>query len=88
MINGQLELSLANAAGYHPVSQRQRRLSRARWWFERMRQVVDSAIDWAPAPPPRPEQVWFPDSSRQPLPASASQEAARRFNGQEHQICE
>jgi hypothetical protein len=88
MINGQLELSLANAGGCHPVSRRQRHLSRARWWFERMRQVVDRAIDWAPAPPPRPEQTWFPNASRQALSASAPQEAAHGSNGQERQICE
>jgi len=64
MINGQLELSLANARGCRPQSRRQRHLSRARWWFERMRQVVDRAIDWPPAPLPPPEQTWFPDDPR------------------------
>jgi hypothetical protein len=33
---------------------------RAQWWFRRMRQIVDSALDWQPAPPPRPEQTLFP----------------------------
>ena len=90
MINGQLELSLTNARGCHPLSRRQRHLSRARWWFERMRQVVDRAIEWTPAPAPRPEQTWFPNASRQPLPASASKEAAAAQGSidQEHQICE
>jgi len=53
--SGQLELGLQNDAGrvYQncPVSERrQRRQSRARYWFERMRQVVDCARDWQPAP--------------------------------------
>jgi hypothetical protein len=29
-------------------------------WFNRMREVVENAIDWKPAPPCRPEQIWFP----------------------------
>ena len=32
---------------------------RAQWWFRRMRQIVDGALDWEPAPPPRPEQISF-----------------------------
>ena len=52
---GQLELGLQNEAGrvYQncPISERrQRRQSRARYWFERMRQVVDCARDWPTAP--------------------------------------
>ena len=31
--------------------------TRARWWFNRMRHVVNHALDWTPAPPPRPEQI-------------------------------
>jgi hypothetical protein len=66
MNNAQLELSLD--------SQRATRLSRAsrrpstftsRWWFERMRQIVDCAFDWQTAPRPRPEQIWFPGTHRQ-----------------------
>jgi len=26
-----------------------RRLSRANWWFNQMREVVDRAVDWQPA---------------------------------------
>ncbi len=66
MINGQLELSLAN----HPSLERPRfRSSRprltSRMWFQRMRQIVDCALDWQPTPPPRPEQIWFPGTHRQ-----------------------
>jgi|GEM_PF-846614 len=90
MIDGQLELSLTNARGCHPVSRRQRHLSRARWWFERMRQVVDRAIDWSPAPQARPEQTWFAEACRQPLGASTRQDPAeaQKADGQERQICE
>ncbi|MFO1476255.1 MAG: hypothetical protein U1F98_06340 [Verrucomicrobiota bacterium] len=40
-------------------NRRQRRLRRAQWWFDRMRQAVDRAFDWQPAPPARPEQIWL-----------------------------
>jgi hypothetical protein len=81
MIDGQMELGLASTRGCHPVSRRQRHLSRARWWFERMRRVVDRAVDWPPAPPARPEQTWLTEASRQ-------EAAAARPEGQERQICE
>lgn len=29
-----------------------------------MRQVVERARDWQPAPAPRPEQIWFPGTHR------------------------
>ena len=35
------------------------RPGRARWWFSQMRQVVNSALDWKPAPPARPEQTYL-----------------------------
>ncbi len=37
--------------------QRQRR---AQWWFSRMRGAVNDALEWRPAPPARPEQVYMP----------------------------
>jgi len=53
MTNAQMELGFANRACQFNT-RRQRRLNRAAWWFERMRQVVDRAIDWdAVQPPPR-----------------------------------
>jgi hypothetical protein len=54
----QLELGLAGGASCRSTN-RQRRLSRANWWFQRMRKVVDLACDWTPAPQPRPQQIWF-----------------------------
>ena len=65
MTNAQMELSFANARhAAAPMSRRQRRLSRANWWFGQMRQVVDRAFDWQSAPLPRPEQIYFSDSQR------------------------
>ncbi|MCX6922651.1 MAG: hypothetical protein NT154_05465, partial [Verrucomicrobia bacterium] len=37
----------------------------SRWWFERMRQIVDRAFDWQPAQMPRPEQIWLPGTHRE-----------------------
>jgi hypothetical protein len=64
MMNTQLELGFVSAGQPFVVVRRQKRQSRANWWFERMRQVVDRAFDWQPTPPPRPEQIWLETGSR------------------------
>jgi len=43
----QLEMSFESSMAARPLLRRHRRLTRARWWFAQMRQVVDSA--WEPA---------------------------------------
>ncbi|HXT39171.1 MAG TPA: hypothetical protein VN887_04020 [Candidatus Angelobacter sp.] len=53
----QLEMSFESPVAFRPVIRRHRRMIRARWWFEQMRQVVDRAWDSEPALPVRPEQV-------------------------------
>ncbi|HYG35233.1 MAG TPA: hypothetical protein VEC99_10640 [Clostridia bacterium] len=71
------------------VNSRQRRLHRAQWWFQRMRQVVDSAVDWEPAPQPPPEQIWFPTVYRQAEIQTGAAEAKKPVsNPEERQICE
>ena len=64
MYTGQMEMSFSRAE--KAAAGRRERQNRAQWWFRRMRQIVDLASDWQPAPPPRPVQVWFPvsDSGR------------------------
>jgi hypothetical protein len=57
MNTDQLELGFQGAA----LPRRQQQINRARWWFAQMRRAVDSALDWQPAPPARPEQIWFRD---------------------------
>jgi hypothetical protein len=58
----QMELGLSTAQRLaNSLNHRQRRLSRSRWWFAQMRRAVDTALDWQPAPPARPEQTWFDD---------------------------
>jgi hypothetical protein len=62
----QLELSLGKQRIQPSLRVNHRRSAfSSRWWFERMRQVVDRAFDWQPAPPPRPEQIWFRGTHRQ-----------------------
>jgi hypothetical protein len=55
----QIELSFDASCRFQPVIRRQRRPGRAQWWFQQMRAVVDRALDWQPAPPPRPEQIYL-----------------------------
>lgn len=55
----QMELELAGQRVCRSTLRRQNRASRGRWWFEQMRRVVDSAMDWEPLPPARPEQTYL-----------------------------
>ena len=56
--NEQMELVLSKTNVCKSANRSQRRLSRANWWFQQMREVVDKAVDWQPA---RPEQIYFPE---------------------------
>jgi hypothetical protein len=60
----QLELGLTRAQTPMPACIRGRG-SRAAWWFQRMREVVDHAVEWSPAPPARPQQTWLPNTHRE-----------------------
>jgi len=57
----QLELELAGANRCPRVAPREPRANRANWWFNQMRQVVDRAFDWEPAPRFQPEQILLTD---------------------------
>jgi hypothetical protein len=59
MIDRQLELGLNRAQGIRAHTRNQRRISKARWWFDRMHEVVNHASDWKPAAPSRPEQGYL-----------------------------
>jgi len=59
--NEQMELGFGNVRARALAQRPQRRLSRASWWFQQMREVVDQARDWKPMPSARPEQIWFPE---------------------------
>jgi len=61
MTTAQLELSFQpRCARLAPLANQGPSFRRAQWWFHRMRQIVDSALDWQAAPSPRPEQIIFP----------------------------
>lgn len=75
MYDAQLEMSFEG--GGIRLTRWQRRPSRAQWWFRHMRQIVDRALEWSPAPPPPPEQTWFPGVHRQPLLPSSAPGARR-----------
>ena len=59
----QMEFGLDSAQKIaNNLRHRQRRMSRAQWWFTQMRRAVETAAVWQPAPSPaRPEQTWFAD---------------------------
>jgi hypothetical protein len=87
MFDGQMEMGFgqANRSG----SRRQRKQSRAQWWFQRMRQIVDRATDWQPAPRPRPVQIWFPETeSRFGSTVAVQLTAALVKQTDEREICE
>jgi hypothetical protein len=77
----QLELALAEGSAPQLVGPRPRRQSRASWWFQRMRQLVDHACDWQPALTPRPEQIWFPNAHR-------TVSLLAQSNADQRQLCE
>ena len=60
MINQtQLELELAAAQRCPRSEKRQAKANRASWWFGQMRQVVDRAFEYEPAPRFHSEQILF-----------------------------
>lgn len=72
MIKRQLELGLGAgneadrvASPWRHRRYRPRAAVRARWWFDRMRELVDQAVDWEPKEPDAPAK-----------PASDQQEMA------------
>lgn len=53
----QLGLAFDGGPEWRPrVRRRQVLRARATWYFEQMRRVVDSAVEWKPTPAARPEQ--------------------------------
>lgn len=53
----QMELQFNASIQSRPLGPRQKRLSRAHWWFNQMRQAVDRAFQVANESPPRSEQT-------------------------------
>ena len=80
-LQDQLEMAFVGTPACSTPRGRRQRLNRANWWFQRMRQIVDRACDWQPAPQPRPEQTWLPGAYRQPS-------VSPRVTPDQRQICE
>ena len=55
----QMELGFSGSNRCPRVAHRERRLNHANWWFNQMRQVVERAADWEPAPRFQTEQILF-----------------------------
>jgi hypothetical protein len=85
MFDQQMELGIENAKVCPSIVRREQRAKRARWWFDRMRQIVGQAVDRRPAPEPRPEQIWFTGAHRT---AGAPPQPVALANSQEREICE
>jgi hypothetical protein len=61
----QLEIALEPKNTCPRVYRSRARRVRARWWFNQMRAVVESATDWKAAPRPTGEQTHLlPDSEK------------------------
>jgi hypothetical protein len=63
--DAQLELGLNATVRPPRLARREHRLARAAWWFGKMREVVNQAMDWPPTNTPRPEQTFLPGAYRQ-----------------------
>jgi len=63
--NEQLELGFNGVQILAGATPRDSRIARANWWFARMRDIVENAMDWSAAAEPRPEQIWIPGAHRE-----------------------
>jgi len=61
--NEQLELGF-NGLQSRIYGRSRTRVTRAQWWFAKMRAAVRNAVDWQNEAPARPEQVWLSGASR------------------------
>jgi len=63
--NNQLELGFNGIQTPADGARCEGRIARAGWWFGRMRNIVENAMDWSAAAEPRPEQIWMPGANRE-----------------------
>ncbi len=62
--NEQLELGFNGTQTRILGRRREQRVARAKWWFAKMREAVEHAMDWQNETQPRPEQIWIPGANR------------------------
>jgi hypothetical protein len=60
-----MELGFSGVKPATRIARRENHLARAAWWFNKMRAVVNGAMDWPPAGQPPPQQGWLPGAYRQ-----------------------
>jgi hypothetical protein len=63
--NEQLELGFNGLVAPTKSIKREGRIARANWWFAKMREAVENALDWQTEAQPRPEQIWMPGANRE-----------------------
>lgn len=63
--DSQLELGFSAPVRTSRLARRERRLARAAWWFNKMREVVNAATECPSVRAPRPEQAMLPGAYRQ-----------------------
>jgi hypothetical protein len=61
--DGQLELGF-NGMQRRIYGRPRTRVTRAQWWFAKMRAAVADAVNWQNETAARPEQIWMPGANR------------------------
>ena len=60
----QLELGFNGMMQSRIYGRPRTRVTRAQWWFKKMREAVANAVNWQDEMPSRPEQIWMPGANR------------------------
>ena len=63
--SGQLELGFSGRPRQRNLPRHGGRVTRATWWFAKMREAVEEALEWPAAHPPRAEQIWLRGANRE-----------------------
>jgi hypothetical protein len=61
--NEQLELGF-NGMQRRIYGRPRTRVTRAQWWFAKMRAAVENAVNWQNETASHPEQIWMPGANR------------------------
>jgi hypothetical protein len=69
MPTGQLQLGFESLPASRLSRSRARQLSRADWWFGRMRQAVEQPFEWQMHARPRRHTRWMPEEAAPPQTA-------------------
>lgn len=64
LLDQQLELGFNGIMQSRIYGRPRTRVTRAKWWFSKMREAVANAVNWQDEMPSRPEQIWMPGANR------------------------